>query len=105
MVARGGLCKPVAHCLEEGLLLLHNRCDKPFLFSLCEGLLGLLSATCSPPWGPREGSRWLKGALEPVHSQPHCWDGGLDGFNLLQDPSLQAACGEKLHSSLPKCNR
>lgn len=42
MVAGGGLCKPVAHCLEEGLLLLHNRCDKPFLFSLCEGLLGLL---------------------------------------------------------------
>lgn len=32
----------MAHCLEGELLLLHNRCDKPFLFSLCEGLLGLL---------------------------------------------------------------
>ena len=32
----------MVRCLEEGLLLLHNRCDKAFLFSLCEGLLGLL---------------------------------------------------------------
>lgn len=92
MVASGGSVNRAT--LEEGLLLLHNRCDKPFLFSLCEGLLG----SC---WVPREGSRWLKGALEPVHSQPHCWAGGLDGFNLLQDPPHQAACGEKLHLSPP----
>lgn len=32
----------MARCLEEGLLLLHNGCDKAFLIALCKGLLGLL---------------------------------------------------------------